>query len=1000
MRFIVAGTGLFLILFGFLYFHHQSGGPKKLQFSKREKTKKYEDFSKALEDEIALLRDPATGRIPAGVRERELQQAGEILQRQASLRLTGTNVYTFQGPDNMGGRTRSIVFDVSDPTGNTILSGSVSGGVFRTTNGGASWTRVNPSTQHFSVTSLAQDTRPGYRHIWYYGGGESIGNSAGESGAFYLGDGVYKSVDGGNSWSKLTASNTGSLYAFDSRTDLVSRLAVHPVTGDVYLAALGAIMRSQDGGSTWSNVLSTTLSSSSQLTDITITPTGRIYAAFSGVSANGSAVDGVWTSLNGNTGSWSRIAGTGAEDQPAGWNAAGSYGRLVIAYAPSNEQLVYALYDRGTTSSCTGGAAPEAELYRWDLSTETWTDLSATLPDEAGCSNGNDPFAVQSGYNLCVAVKPDNPNVIFIGGTNIYRSTNGGGSWTRIGGYANATSYSMYANHHPDIHTIVFGPVSANLLYTGDDGGIHRADISAGTVSWTSMNNGYNTYQYYHVAIKPETGNNDFIGGAQDNGTSVGLNGATTMNRIISGDGVSVGLASGTVPYTQFCGSQRGGIYRRRSSLGAGFIDADLTPSSSYSSIFITYFLLDPDNTNYLYYAAEESGSNRLLRLTHATTALASSWQAFGFSFNGYIRSMATTRGAYSAASRLYMGTSTGKIYRLTDPVNAALGTAPDLISSASMPAGTVIGLAVNPSNHNELLAVYSNYGIVNIWHTFNAGAASPTWTNIEGNLTLPSIRSCMIIQKGAQTEYYVGTSIGLYKTSSVAGSVSWVQEAPSELGNILVTSLSLRTSDNTFAIGTHGMGMWKGVSGNALPVEWTHFDGALQPDHTIALQWGTSTESGNRGFEVERSHDGRQFKMIGFVKGNEDSRQLRSYYFHDKDLAGENNYYRLRQLDADGSAAYSTMILVRSPNNTKKGVRVLNNPFSSHIDIEWAAPLEGNVLARLVDMEGRVVASRTLSVQGRRHRFDVSSMPLARGQYVLHLSNGKEQHSSRLVRR
>src|SRR5205085_6576166 len=99
-----------------------------------------------------------------------------------------------------------------------------------------------------------------------------------------------------------------------------------------------------------------------------------------------------------------------------------------------------------SSSPACPSATLEAELFRWDNTASTWTDLSATLPDETGCSSGNDPFSVQTGYDLVVAVKPDDPTTVFIGGTNVYRSINSGAAWTRVGGYNSPAGFSLYSN--------------------------------------------------------------------------------------------------------------------------------------------------------------------------------------------------------------------------------------------------------------------------------------------------------------------------------------------------------------------------------------------------------------------------------------------------------------------------------------------------------------------------------------------------------------------------
>lgn len=803
--------------------HVRSSGGIKVY----EKTEPESDFDKAVDEEINLLKDPHTGKIPPDARELELKQAKEILSAQnQSASSLSANTYTFQGPSNLGGRTRALAFDVADASGNTMIAGSVSGGVFRTTDGGANWTRVSSNAQQYTITAIAQDTRSGQTNTWYYASGEGLGNSAAENGAFYTADGVYKSTDNGLTWTRLTNSNTGSLFSFDNCNDLITRLVVDPTNGFIYAASLGQIIRSIDGGSNWSVVLGPGCSTSSQVSDIVCTSTGRLYAALAGNTT--SPNDGVWTSTTGAAGSWTHIAGTSSSPNHANWNANNAYGRVVLAIAPSSENLVYALYYRNFTSNCAGTTGAEAEFFRYDQSLNSWTDLSATLPDESGCKNGNDPFAVQGGYDLVIAVKPDDANTVFIGGTNVYRSTNAGASWTRIGGYANTAGYSKYTNHHPDIHVLKFGPASNVVLYCGDDGGLQKADIT-GTVSWTPINNNYRTYQYYHVAIKQEAGVNDFIGGAQDNGTTVATGGGSSMNSVFSGDGAAVGLAAGSAPYIQYVCTQNGGVYRRLSNLAEDFLNADLSPG--VGSIFVTYFYLDPDNTENLYYG----GTTKLLRITNASTATSASWSTMSFTYSGAIRAMATTRGTYTTSSRLYIGTDNGTLYRITDPRNAALATTPTNITPTGMTGlGTIIGIAVNPSDHNEILVVYSNYGTTNIWYTANAGAASPTWVNAEGNLTLPSVRSCLITKSCSNTEYYVGTSTGLYKTGLINGaSTVWTQEAVSEIGNSLVTSMALRTADNTFVIGTHGSGMWR--SGTYPGYTWI---GGLSTSWSDASNW------------------------------------------------------------------------------------------------------------------------------------------------------------------
>ena len=268
-----------------------------------------DDLIGALEYEFNMTKDPATGKIPEGIFNAERAQANAIVERQINLDIPELASYSFVGPDNLGGRTRAIAYDVryNGTTNRTILAGGVSGGVYKSIDDGATWVRKSPLGAHFSCTSIAQDPRPTFQDTWYYTVGESSGNSTSGSGAFYFGDGVYKSSDNGETWARQTASNTGTLESFDDRSDLITRVVVNPVNGDVYIASVAAILRSTNGGGSWSIVLSGTFSNAGQVADIAVTSTGLFYAGFAG--SNSVGADGVWTSTTGASGSWTRISG-------------------------------------------------------------------------------------------------------------------------------------------------------------------------------------------------------------------------------------------------------------------------------------------------------------------------------------------------------------------------------------------------------------------------------------------------------------------------------------------------------------------------------------------------------------------------------------------------------------------------------------------------------------------------------------------------------------------
>jgi hypothetical protein len=779
-----------------------------------------DDVEGALEFEFNMTKDPATGKIPEGIFEAERAQANETVKRRRSLNIPEVFSYNFVGPDNLGGRTRTIAYDVryNGTSNRIILAGGVSGGVYKSIDDGATWVRKSPTGEHFSCTSIAQDPRVGFQDTWYYTVGEAIGNSANATGASYRGNGVYKTVDNGETWARLPTSNTGVLESFDNMADYIFKVVVDPTNGNVYIACVATIERSTDGGSTWGTVLSGTFSSSGQTTDIVVTSTGRFYAGFAGTNSVGA--DGVWTSTTGALATWTRIAGPGGT--PTGWSANLTYGRVVLAVAPSHEAIVYVLYWNGTTYTC-GAPAPEAKFFKLDMTvpaTPAWTDRSANMPDESGCLAGNDPFAVQTGYDLVVAVKPDAEDTVFIGGTNSYRSTNGFATTaltTRIGGYASPASYALYASSHPDVHSFAFQPTSSTTMLCGNDGGIQRTtDDLAATVAWTQINSGYKTYQYYYVANDPRSLNSKVIGGAQDNGTTRNIGGSgSAFESVFGGDGVSVGLsnpaASGGVQY-EYVGSQNGNISRRDATLGSGFGTSIRPTAASGNGLFVTLFKLDPDNTQTLYYA---NGSGLYLT-TSASTVTTGTWTsltgiATAVGANS-ITAIGLSRGAYSAAtSSLFVGTNNGKVFRLDNPTGVPAATAPVDITGAGFPAATYVSsISTNPTNDDTVLVTFSNYAVTSVFWTGNANVAVPTWTAVEGTLTLPSYRSSAIVDTGAGgLQYFVGTSAGLYNTGGLPGSPAWTQEGSAQMGNSVVSSLDLRPSDNKLLVGTHGYGMW-----------------------------------------------------------------------------------------------------------------------------------------------------------------------------------------------
>ncbi|MEI6948517.1 T9SS type A sorting domain-containing protein [Paraflavisolibacter sp. H34] len=824
-----------------------------------------------------MLKDPVTGKVPRGIFDQErtlalgLPEKGQLFSPAGrTAQTTVMNSYNPAGPNNIGGRTRGLTYDLRFNGGSNrvIIAGCVSGGMMRSDDGGQHWTRVSPENDIHNFTALAQDPRPGSQDTWYAGGGEAYGNSTSELGAIYKSNGLWKSTDNGVTWTKLPHTNVTDidgtklsgnvLESFDHPFDYIHKIKVNPANGDLYVAAHQRLFRSSDGGQSFRAVFGSTVSSTAVVgqMDLAIQNSGKVLLAVNGGNPI-NTIRGVWVSETGNTGSFQRIAGgqTLGVDSIPGWRGNASNNasrRILIALSPSDQNIGYVLYENGLSSSAPF-LQPEADFYRLNISgnSYTWINRSANMPNFPGNLAGSDPLALQAGYNMLLEVKPNDPHTVFVGGTNLYRSSDGfasTGNTAWINGYTTDMTYNYYPNGHPDIHSLTFNPADNNTAICGDDGGIRlTSNISASSVSWSPLPN-YQTLQYYYVAIDPDAARYNFAGGSQDNGVllrdkaqviGTAVQDSNNHVRLYGGDGCAVGysrLDPGTGDQFVYGGSQYGNIRRIRISPSRNNVDirpTNLTTArvgavDEYGE-FVTNFRLDPDNTELLYYV----NFNRLFRTTSAATVTNSNWteltgvrQAVNpnnptSGRDVAIRALAFTRGTYTAEHALFIGTTNGKIFRLDNPRNAAASTVPVNITPSGMPAGVnVQDIAVNPENDNELVAVVSNYTInsanaVSIWHTTNAKSASPTWRNREGNLQLPSIRSCAIVVKkdtsGASfPEYYVGTSVGLYSTTNItADQPVWLREGGNLLNYAVIQSLAYRPDDNVLLVGTHGNGLF-----------------------------------------------------------------------------------------------------------------------------------------------------------------------------------------------
>ncbi len=772
------------------------------------------------------LADPATGEIPDGVKFQERWFAASLPKTDDGLR-AGPD-WTACGPWNYGGRTRALAMDINNE--NHLLAGGVSGGIWASNDGGQSWTRKTPLNAHPGCISIAQDVRPGHTDTWYYLSGEIYGTSAsgGNNASFYLGDGLFKSTDNGETWTPVGSTDDGNPQDFNSFFQTGWRVATGPTgTEDVvYMATVGAIYRSANGGTSWTAVRGGDLSNYSYFTDVAVSPTGVLYAT---LSSDGPQ-KGIWRSTNGTT--WTNI--TPANFPPA-------YDRIVIGINPNNENEVYFL-----------GATPGYGHYNEYIDSDDWSslwkytyiggngagvngawvNLSGNLP---ASGTEFDQFACQGGYDLVVKVQPGTNNV-FVGGTNIYRSTDGfatPNNTTQIGGYKIGTYlpfFELYENHHPDQHDFMFLPSNPNVMITASDGGLHRTeDCNAATVSWNSLNNGYLTTQFYTAIIdKNAPGDNMLMGGLQDNGNFFVNNPDPTApwRQTVNGDGSFGGIAPGKAYY--ILSIQQGRVAKCALD-DAGNVTAfrridPIGPNKS-DYLFINPLTLDPNDASILYLPA---GRKVYRQNDLGAIQLTGEWDSISQGWVQFPDTLTAAQGSFTALAvsesnpvhRLYLGTSNNKLFRVD---NAHLGqpSFTPLTPPLAGTAGYVSCIAVDPFNADEVVVVYSNYKVYSMFRSFDAGVS---WQKVGGNLegsvggtgAGPSLRWLSILPyPNGSKKYFCGTSVGLYSADTLKLHASaqpgtlWTLEGPGAIGSTVVDYVDVRPSDGLVVAATHGNGLF-----------------------------------------------------------------------------------------------------------------------------------------------------------------------------------------------
>ncbi|MFT6971516.1 MAG: hypothetical protein ACJAXX_002088 [Roseivirga sp.] len=846
----------------------------------------FENPEKRLAYEYNMLVDPTTGRIPKGIHLKELDFYKKLVtadgrdnlrSSMAGQQGSSASQFVSRGPFNIGGRTRALALDIANE--DVILAGGVSGGMWRSLNAGATWTRTSTVNQLPAVSALVQDKRAGQTNNWYYAAGEFFGNSASATGAFYFGDGIYHSSNNGLTWQLIAATSQGNNVNLGD-FGIVNEVVIdnsNTSEREMYAATLSQIIRTTDDFETFSVVLGAN-NIGFGFSDVAITTTGLLIATIANNVNNGqNAQEGIYKSSNGVT--WVNI------NPPNG--LATSYSRIEIAFDPQNEDVFYAL--------------GPSFLLQHTISTGEWVTLTANLNVSTDSGQGHN---AQGGYNLIAAVHPADSTVVFAGGTNLLRSTAAfttSASRNNIGGYAednNSSRFPTYPNHHPDQHALAFYPSDANKMLSGSDGGVHRttnnlAEGSTNPVAWQSLNNGYLTSQLYAIDYYPfNRGDDLLVGGMQDNGTwaSTSKTADFTWQNLLGGDG-----SFNAITYNSIYVSAQEGQMRRfeLNEAGTGYnFQGDISPSANDSEfLFVNPFIYDPVFQDRLYVGAKGKVfyTNNI-----RTNPSAGDWLtipiegASSFDFTSALAASIQPEGV------LYFGTRTGKIFKVADIDESAVAVD---ITKSNLPSGTVSSIAIDPRDAERVFITYSNYGIVSIWSSENGGQS---WDSIAGNLEEnsngtgngPSIRYFSILPNGQNDAlYFVGTSLGMYKTELLDGdNTVWSQEGADVIGSSIVSMIKVNYTEGNVVAATHGNGVFQ-----------ANYDVVLNPsiNYTVDLPNQTALLRGPISFTAGEGF-AYQWLKEGQAMSGANSSEL---------TATEPGLYQLRVTDELGPVALSNII-------------------------------------------------------------------------------------------
>ncbi len=644
-----------------------------------------------------------------------------------------------------GGRTRALIIDQRDV--NIYFAGAVSGGLWRSTDAGATWKALNDAASSLSVTAICQNPRKPTE--FYYGTGETRGASQNVSGA-----GIYKSTDGGLTFSVLPNTIGTTTVATDMR---FCNYITHSLTSDstIFVGTTNGLYRSVNGGSTWEKILT------GSNTGIICYPDGRVLAT---VQASG-----IFLSPNGNNGTFTKIV------EPT-FPTTGN-GRILIANCKAFPNVVYALF----TFNGSGGSYEQEGnngLFKSSDFGQTWEKRSDSTSALINARIGT----TYSAYTQILGVHPTDTNRVMIGALSTKRSIDGG------------KTFASFSSGHSDNHVFANIAESDNFL-VGSDGGVWRVSWF-GTATQT-LGVGYNTFQFYAGNFGPS--GKMAIGGLQDNGTRRGQD--ATLFTVFGGDGAYSHISQQNQNRAYYA-TQNGATYRT-STFTTGGGSTTITPNDALAEgvDFINQFEMNYADDQQLYYRTSKAlwrttnSGTTWTRLLNPATNL-STIQAIG------VENAPNPTVYIGGANNFYRFDSAATFDPAVKDYIFLRNSVPTEVKTHAW--GTI---SFHPSLSSTLLVGLTTIAPnPRIWRINKANTVTPEWVSISGDL--PASLSVYQVQAHPDkpdSVYFAATAFGLYY--SVNGGKNWTKET--RVPNVPIFEMKLRANDRSLFLFTHGRGMF-----------------------------------------------------------------------------------------------------------------------------------------------------------------------------------------------